>query len=84
MKNPFSLEMVFFGIVPVGFAAFGNYVMPLQIGAVDMAFPRLNMGSVILFFFSAIVVSATARTNITYRDIRPSSRCSRIHPPRPK
>ena len=41
--------MVFFGIVPVAFAAFGNYVMPLQIGTVDMAFPRLNMGSVILF-----------------------------------
>ena len=45
--------MVFFGIVPVAFAAFGNYVMPLQIGTVDMAFPRLNMGSVILFFISA-------------------------------
>ena len=51
--------MVFFGIVPVAFAAFGNYVMPLQIGAVDMAFPRLNMGSVILFFFSAVVVMAS-------------------------
>ena len=49
--------MVFFGIVPVAFAAFGNYVMPLQIGTVDMAFPRLNMGSVILFFFSAFVVT---------------------------
>ncbi len=47
--------MVFFGIVPVAFAAFGNYVMPLQIGAVDMAFPRLNMGSVILFFISVLV-----------------------------
>jgi cytochrome c oxidase subunit 1 len=41
--------MVFFGIVPVAFAAFGNYVMPLQIGTVDMAFPRLNMGSVSSF-----------------------------------
>ena len=48
--------MVFFGIVPVAFAAFGNYVMPLQIGTVDMAFPRLNMGSVILFFISAILM----------------------------
>jgi cytochrome c oxidase subunit 1 len=48
--------MVFFGIVPIGFAAFGNFVMPLQIGAVDMAFPRLNLGSVILFFTSAIIV----------------------------
>jgi len=48
--------MVFFGIVPVAFAAFGNYVMPLQIGTVDMAFPRLNMGSVILFFLSAVLM----------------------------
>ncbi|MEJ0000236.1 MAG: cbb3-type cytochrome c oxidase subunit I [Verrucomicrobiota bacterium] len=48
--------MVFFGIVPVAFAAFGNYVMPLQIGTVDMAFPRLNMGSVILFFVSAVLM----------------------------
>jgi cytochrome c oxidase subunit 1 len=48
--------MVFFGIVPVAFAAFGNYVMPLQIGTVDMAFPRLNMGSVILFFLSMVLM----------------------------
>jgi cytochrome c oxidase subunit I len=48
--------MVFFGIVPVAFAAFGNYVMPLQIGTVDMAFPRLNMGSVILFFISGVLM----------------------------
>jgi cytochrome c oxidase subunit 1 len=48
--------MVFFGIVPIGFAAIGNYVMPLQIGTIDMAFPRLNMGSVILFFISAILM----------------------------
>ena len=49
--------MVFFGIVPVAFAAFGNFVMPIQIGAIDMAFPRLNMGSVILFFISAFLMT---------------------------
>lgn len=42
--------MVFLGIVPLGFAAFGNYVMPLQIGAVDMAFPKLNAWSYWLYF----------------------------------
>jgi cytochrome c oxidase subunit 1 len=48
--------MVFFGIVPLGFAAFGNYVMPLQIGAIDMAFPRLNMWSFWLFFISGVLM----------------------------
>ncbi len=48
--------MVFFGIVPLGFAAFGNYVMPLQIGTVDMAFPRLNMLSYWFFFISGVLM----------------------------
>lgn len=46
--------MVFFGIVPIAFAGFGNFVMPLQIGAIDMAFPRLNMASFWSFFISCI------------------------------
>jgi cytochrome c oxidase subunit 1 len=46
--------MVFFGIVPVAFAAFGNFVVPLQIGAPDMTFPRINMASFWCFFISCI------------------------------
>jgi cytochrome c oxidase subunit I len=48
--------MVFFGIVPLGFAAFGNFVMPLQIGTIDMAFPRLNMMSYWFFFISCVLM----------------------------
>ncbi|MDP1587386.1 MAG: cbb3-type cytochrome c oxidase subunit I [Prosthecobacter sp.] len=48
--------MVFFGIVPLGFAAFGNFVMPLQIGTIDMAFPRLNMLSYWFFFISCVLM----------------------------
>lgn len=48
--------MVFLAIVPLGFAAFGNYIVPLQIGAPDMAFPRLNMASFWLFFVGAIII----------------------------
>ena len=48
--------MVFFGIVPVAFAAFGNYVVPLQIGAPDMCFPRLNMASYWTFFVSCVIM----------------------------
>lgn len=46
--------MVFLGIVPLGFAGFVNFVMPLQIGTIDMAFPRLNMWSYWLFFISGV------------------------------
>ena len=46
--------MVFFGIVPIAFAAFGNFVVPLQIGAPDMTFPRINMASYWCFFISCI------------------------------
>lgn len=48
--------MVFFGIVPIAFAGFGNYVMPLQIGAIDMTFPRINMMSFWSFFISCVVM----------------------------
>ncbi|MDB6136168.1 MAG: cytochrome c oxidase subunit [Verrucomicrobiales bacterium] len=51
--------MVFFGVVPLGFAAFANFVMPLQIGAPDMAFPKLNMWSFWLFFISGVIMLAS-------------------------
>jgi cytochrome c oxidase subunit 1 len=48
--------MVFLGVVPVGFAAFGNYVVPLQIGAPDMAFPKINMASFWSFFAGGVLM----------------------------
>src|SRR4051795_6176883 len=40
------------------FAGFANAIMPLQIGAPDVAFPRLNMLSYWLFLFGGLIVAA--------------------------
>ncbi len=34
--------MIFFFIIPMLTGAFGNFIMPLQLGTFDMAFPKLN------------------------------------------
>src|ERR1700709_847717 len=47
---------IFLGIVPVAFAAFGNFVVPLQIGAPDMTFPKINMASYQAFFVGGIIM----------------------------
>ena len=47
--------MIFLFVVPV-MAGFGNYLVPLQIGARDMAFPRLNALSFWLLIFGALVL----------------------------
>ena len=47
--------MIFLVLVPVA-AAFGNYLVPLMIGARDMAFPRLNALSYWFFVLGGVIL----------------------------
>ncbi|MHB1288164.1 aa3-type cytochrome oxidase subunit I [Georgenia sp.] len=49
--------MMFLFATPL-FAAFGNILVPLQIGAPDVAFPRLNMFAFWLFLFGGLITLA--------------------------
>src|SRR3954466_13165564 len=48
--------MIFLAVMPIG-AGFFNFVMPLQIGARDVAFPRLNAFSLWTFVAGAIILN---------------------------
>ncbi len=50
--------MIFFVIIPILAGAFGNFLIPLMIGAEDMAFPTLNMLS--YWFMWPAFISMTA------------------------
>jgi cytochrome c oxidase subunit 1 len=48
--------MIFWVAMPVLIAAFGNFLIPLMIGADDMVFPRINRLSYQIFLLSALVI----------------------------
>jgi cytochrome c oxidase subunit I+III len=53
-----GLTMIFWFIIPMTTGAFGNYLLPLMIGARDMAFPRMNALGYWIFVASGIFVYA--------------------------
>ena len=53
-----ATAMIFMAIMPLG-AAFFNFVIPLAIGARDVAFPRLNAYSYWVFLFGALLMHSS-------------------------
>lgn len=50
-----GIIMVFFFLVPIAPAVLGNFLIPLMIGARDVAFPRLNLAGWYLFVIGGSV-----------------------------
>jgi len=51
-----GVTMIFLFILPSFPGAFGNLVMPIQVGARDVAFPRLNLLSWWLYIIGAVII----------------------------
>ena len=51
-----GLTMIFLFIIPGLAASFGNFFVPIMIGAKDVAFPKLNLFSWYLFIGGALIV----------------------------
>jgi cytochrome c oxidase subunit I+III len=57
-----GITMIFLVVIPMTTGAFGNYLVPLMIGARDMAFPRMNAVSFWIFLGSGLFLYVALAT----------------------
>ncbi len=51
--------MIFLAVVPLATGAFGTYLVPLQIGASGLAFPRLSTAGYLTFLLAGLLMTAS-------------------------
>ena len=56
MFSAHGVVMIFFFLLPSVPAVLGNFVLPIMIGARDLAFPRLNLLSWYLYVIAAVLI----------------------------
>jgi cytochrome c oxidase subunit 1 len=53
-----GIVMIFFFLIPAIPTVLGNFLLPMMIGARDLAFPRLNLASWYIFMIGGLLASA--------------------------
>ena len=51
-----AFVMIFYFVMPAMFGGFGNYYLPVDIGSVEIAFPRVNLLALVLLVASYVVL----------------------------
>src|ERR671931_224657 len=63
-----GVTMIFLFVIPISIGAFGNYLVPLMIGARDMAFPRMNAFSYWVYVASGMFMYSSLFAQIAPND----------------